>query len=71
MSLTPKGRSSLLRFLKVTACGVVVLVADAAVTFATGNSLGLAPTYQSIVMALGVPALAGVEKWATWQEAQP
>jgi hypothetical protein len=49
----------------------VVLVADAAITFVTGNSLGLAPTAQSVVMLVGVPALAGAQKWATWQEAQP
>lgn len=71
MNLTPKGRASLLRFAKMTILSAIVLTVDGAITLLTGNVLGLAPTYQSIVMAFAIPALAGGEKWANWQEAQP
>jgi hypothetical protein len=68
--LSPKAQASLLRFVKVTVIGFVFLTADGAITFLTGNSLGLAPTYQSLVMVLAVPALTAAEKWATWQKSQ-
>ena len=70
MNLTPKSRAAVVRFVKVTIFGAAFLAADGLVTLATGNALNLAPTYQSLVMAFGVPALAAAEKWANWQESQ-
>jgi hypothetical protein len=71
MTLSPQAMASLVRFGKVTLFGAIVLAVDGAITFLTANSLGLAPTYQSVVQLVAVPVLAAAQKWATWQEAQP
>lgn len=70
MNVTPKSQAAIVRFAKIAGLGAAVLWIDGLVTLATGNVLGLAPTYQSLVMAFAIPALAAAEKWASWQEAQ-
>jgi hypothetical protein len=69
--LTARAESALLRWAKVMILSAGFLLADGAVTFLSGNALGLAPVYQSLVMALVVPMLVGIEKWASWEKTQP
>ena len=70
MFLTPRGLASLTRWFKVTAFGVLAMVAGSLITFATNNGLDLTPTIQTFDLAIVVPLLAAFEKWASWQTTQ-
>jgi hypothetical protein len=67
----PQAFAALLRFGKVFALGTGFLLADGLVTLLTSNALGLAPTFQSIVMLAVVPLLTAAEKWLNWVQTQP
>jgi hypothetical protein len=69
--VNPKAYAALLRFAKSFALGAAFLAVDGAVTLLSSNALGIAPTYQSLVMAIAVPLLLAGEKWITWAQSQP